>query len=104
MASILVLTLDGKGDSRRLEAGKTLTIGRSEKVDWYLPDTSPEPTLSRQHCRFEVREHAASVTDLESRNGTWLNGEMLAANVPRSLRGGESLEIGPYRITVEWVR
>src|SRR4051794_28120271 len=104
MPSILVLTVDNRGESRRLEGGKSLILGRSKDADWYLADNSPEPALSRQHCRVEVSGCTASVTDLGSRNGTWLNGVQLQTNKPALLNGGEVLELGPYRITVAWVR
>jgi type VI secretion system FHA domain protein len=100
MALLLVLTLDGTGESRQLSAGG-LTVGRAENNDWVLTDISVPPALSRRHCRFDMGLRGATVTDLGSTNGTILDGRPLAPRKPTPLRGGESIEIGLCRLLVE---
>lgn len=102
MALLLVLTLDGIGESRQLESGG-LTVGRAEDNDWILTGTAARRALSRRHCRFDMGSRGATVTDLGSTNGTNVDGQPLAPRKPRPLRGGESIEIGVYRLLVELV-
>ena len=50
---------------------KRLTIGRSSKCDLSIPD---QPEISGNHCLLELKENSVSITDLNSRNGTFVNG------------------------------
>jgi pSer/pThr/pTyr-binding forkhead associated (FHA) protein len=56
------------GQERTLAPGESLTIGRSEEANLPIRDTK----ISRIHCRIEQREGRWVVTDLDSRNGTWV--------------------------------
>ncbi|MDQ3979055.1 MAG: FHA domain-containing protein, partial [Actinomycetota bacterium] len=60
------------GDSERVElVGDRLTIGRGEANDVILPD---DPTVSRRHAVFERLAAGWCVSDLDSLNGTLVNG------------------------------
>lgn len=48
-------------------------IGRDDTCDVMIP----ERQISRQHIRITWEDQQYYITDLESRNGTWLNGERL---------------------------
>ncbi|MFW5708874.1 MAG: FHA domain-containing protein [Chloroflexota bacterium] len=50
-----------------------LVIGRDDVCDIVLPDRQ----ISRQHIRIKVQDNRFFVEDLESRNGTWINGQRL---------------------------
>jgi EAL domain-containing protein (putative c-di-GMP-specific phosphodiesterase class I) len=63
-------------------------IGRGLGVDLALHS----PRISKRHCRIEHRAEGLVVSDLGSRNGTFLNGERISA--PRLLREGDTLHIG----------
>jgi type VI secretion system protein len=102
MALLLVLTLDGTGESRQLSAGG-LTVGRAEDNDWVLPGTAAGRALSRRHCRFDMGARGATVADLGSTNGTSVDGHPLPPRKPTPLRGGESIEVGAWRLSVELV-
>ena len=54
-----------------LRAGASVVVGRSYPADAVVEDRS----LSRQHARFAADEGGVTVEDLESTNGTWVNGE-----------------------------
>ena len=54
----------------RLKIGD-LVIGRTTLCDIYVPD----PTVSRRHALLSVATQGVIVTDLKSRNGTWINSE-----------------------------
>ena len=71
MSSPLFLVLQSKGHpsfATRLKLGD-LTIGRSDKNDICLDID----TISRNHARVSVGTQGVIVTDLQSRNGTWVN-------------------------------
>lgn len=102
MALLLVLTLDGTGESRQLRVGG-LTVGRARDNDWVLTDATPQPALSRRHCRFDMGPRGPAVTDLGSTNGTMIDGRPLSARKSTPLHGGKSIEIGLHRLLVEVV-
>jgi pSer/pThr/pTyr-binding forkhead associated (FHA) protein len=63
-------------------------IGRGPDCDLQLFD----PALSRRHCRLDWSEGQLFVEDLESRNGTLVNGKKISE--PRTLSEGDLLRIG----------
>ncbi len=64
------------------------TIGRSADCDIRLD----HPKVSRQHARLDVHDNTATLTDLQSGNGTWVDGHKISAQV---LQGSEAVQIGP---------
>ncbi len=68
--------------------GGLRTIGRAPDCDIRLPDQG----VSRHHCKVENIGDALQVTDLESANGTYINGELLQTG---HLRSGDQLAVGP---------
>jgi CheY-like chemotaxis protein len=63
-------------------------IGRGPDCDLRICD----PWLSRSHCQLEWRDGALVVEDLESRNGTEVNGEEITEPYP--LVEGDLLRVG----------
>lgn len=58
----------GKGFT--LPANRIVTLGRNRDLDLPLPDLK----LSRRHCQIEAGPEGFVIRDLESTNGTYLNG------------------------------
>jgi pSer/pThr/pTyr-binding forkhead associated (FHA) protein len=71
----------------RLPPGATRTVGRASPADLIVD----APLVSRLHCRIETGEDRLSVTDLESTNGTYVNGERVQS---KELRAGDRLRVG----------
>ena len=69
-----------------IKAG-ALSIGRSAACDLVVHC----PCVSRRHCLIRVDEDRAEVEDLESHNGTYVNGERVGR---RELADGDFLCIG----------
>lgn len=70
--SLELLVTEGPAKGARFtptEAG--LKLGRASSCDIAITD----PSLSRNHCLFELRDESVWVTDLASANGTEVNGE-----------------------------
>jgi len=68
--------------------GTSMVIGRDEGVDIALLDGR----ISRRHARICVDDDGCLLEDLDSRNGTFLNGERLTA--PRRVREGDKIYLG----------
>lgn len=71
-----------------LPASGTVTIGRGAEADVRLASQA----ISRAHAHLTVTPEDCLLADLRSENGTFLNGERIAA--PRSLLSGDVLLIG----------
>jgi predicted component of type VI protein secretion system len=76
-----------------LSAERTV-IGRSPEADVQLEDEA----VSWNHLEIERRGEVLMATDLDSRNGTALNGEPL--DRPRRLSAGDTLILGSHRLEV----
>jgi phosphoserine phosphatase RsbU/P len=70
--------------------GNECVVGRSQSVDVVLNDSG----VSRRHARLFRRDGRWFVEDLGSRNGTSLNGIVLAA--PSPLEPGDEVKIGDW--------
>lgn len=57
--------------------------------------------VSRMHAVFSCRDGAIYLEDLESTNGTRINGMTLIPNQPYLLRDGDELEFGSARLTLK---
>jgi pSer/pThr/pTyr-binding forkhead associated (FHA) protein len=66
--------LDGK--EIILEQSGRFVVGRAEDCDLRLTGGDLS-SVSRHHCVLEVQPPSISVRDLGSRNGTFINGEMI---------------------------
>ena len=71
----------------------TTTLGRSPHVQIFIPD----PRASRRHAEIHCDADGCSVTDLESTNGTFLNGLRLTAS--QMLHQGDVISIGSAAFT-----
>jgi len=59
------------------------------------------PAVSLRHARIRTeRSGARTIEDLGSTNGTFVNGERLAANVTRHLAAGDVIRVGPVRLSL----
>ncbi|HLY08825.1 MAG TPA: FHA domain-containing protein [Planctomycetota bacterium] len=66
----------------------TLRLGRHPFNELSLAD----PGVSRYHCWILVRDGVASVEDLASANGTFVNGRRL--RLRHSLKSGDRIRVG----------
>jgi Nif-specific regulatory protein len=74
------------GETFILATDKAGVIGRDS--DWLL---LKDPSASRRHCEIKVEDGKCSVTDLESLNGTSVNGVPVKERI---LKHGDRIEIG----------
>jgi pSer/pThr/pTyr-binding forkhead associated (FHA) protein len=67
----------------------SLTLGRVADNDIALDD---DTFMSSHHARIEIRPEGVWVVDLDSTNGTFVNGQRVTGD--RSLRKGDRLQVG----------
>jgi pSer/pThr/pTyr-binding forkhead associated (FHA) protein len=86
---------------------KELIIGRPTDSDAALEsvlDLSDAAAyamgVSRRHAKIRRTATGFEVVDLDSRNGTWLNGERLLPNRPYPFGSGSQLRMGKLRLLV----
>jgi sigma-B regulation protein RsbU (phosphoserine phosphatase) len=84
MAFALVGKIKGRSACHFLREGEQI-VGRAATSHIRLPDSS----VSRTHARIEVAGGKVTVTDLDSSNGTFVNGTPLSR--PRELKIGDVL-------------
>jgi predicted component of type VI protein secretion system len=84
---------DGTPRSFPLTAERT-AVGRDPEADIAIDDEA----VSWNHLEIESRGGVLMATDLDSRNGTALNGEPL--DRPRRLRHGDVLTVADHRLEV----
>ena len=83
MAILVVLTAGLASRSHELNVEKT-TIGRLDDNTFQIPD----PSVSSHHCEILLRGSDVVVKDLDSTNGTFLNGHKITEGV---LKPGQTL-------------
>lgn len=93
----VVVELGGKEILRIPLKGPTMTIGRDPQCDLHLDNRA----LSRRHAQIEKRGAAIWVRDLQSQNGTFVNGARI--NDPQALNGGDRIEVGRYEVRIDGV-
>jgi pSer/pThr/pTyr-binding forkhead associated (FHA) protein len=71
-----------------------LMVGRSSRCDVVLAD----PTVSRRHARLRFRDGRWTLEDLDSMNGTSLNGRPVGRC---ELRPGDRLALGCLSLRVD---
>lgn len=72
----------------------SVSVGRSAGCTIVL-DTE---TISRYHFSITREDENIYISDLDSANGTYVDGVRLASNTQREMRGGEEVQIGHLRM------
>jgi hypothetical protein len=93
MAKLVILTEGMTGRSHDLIVDKT-TIGRVADNAFAIT----EPSVSSHHCEVLLRGTDVVVRDLNSTNGTFINGEKITEAV---LKPGQILRLGQIELRLE---
>src|SRR5580658_2726583 len=93
MAKLVVLTQSMAGRSCDLATERT-TVGRVEDNAFQIA----EPSVSSRHCEILLRGADIVVKDLNSTNGTFINGEKIAEGV---LKPGQTLRLGNVELKLD---
>lgn len=92
------------------EVNRELVVGRADNVTDYLPEIDLTPHgayrlgLSRRHAIILLEGERLVVKDLNSRNGTFVNGVIVASGGTQILRDGDELRFGNLSMRVRFER
>jgi CheY-like chemotaxis protein len=98
----------GTASTIQVQVHETMIIGRADPQRGIIPDVDLSPHeaqargVSRQHAVIIARDNRIAVKDLDSVNGTRLNGRLLDAGREYRLRHGDELEIGQIKLQVRF--
>ena len=93
LKSVAILKkVEGISDSIEIAPG-LITLGRRAGNSLVLAD----PYLSGKHAEIRAEGGAVTLTDLGSTNGTFVNGQRLAANEKQALEEGDEIQLGQTR-------
>src|SRR5437660_11770542 len=93
MAKLVLLSAGMTGRTHELKVDKT-TIGRVEDNTFQIA----EPSVSSHHCEVLLRGSDVVVKDLNSTNGSYINGEKVNESV---LKPGQILRLGQIEMRLE---
>ena len=85
--SLVIKDGDGSGQAFKVMRTADTLVGRSPLANVRLVD----PTVSLEHCRISARRGFFHLQDLDSTNGTLVNGERVREHV---LKDGDTVKIG----------
>ena len=77
----------------RIPPGAVKTVGRSTAAEFVVEAA----LVSRVHCQLTAGADTLEVKDLDSTNGTFVNGKRVTVS---PLRGGDTLSIGRVNLKV----
>lgn len=99
MAVAVLEPVDSSGE--RIEISYVpFIIGKNEELSDYC---LLRPTVSRLHARIDKKEEVCILTDLNSTNGTAVNGYLLQSNETVSLKNGDEISLADVRFRFfEW--
>lgn len=106
----LVLHLgDGQRQVMEIADQEEITIGRVDQFTSVLPTINLtnmnawDRGVSRVHVAIRRRGDALYIYDLESTNGTFLNGQRVLPEAPRLLHNGDRLRLGLFEVDLSFV-
>jgi hypothetical protein len=85
-----VLTFSRLSDGRSLPVAGGGVLGRNGDAGAFFSDSR---TVSRRHAKVDFRSEAWWIEDLNSTNGTWVNGSRLDPGRPHPLKKGDTVAL-----------
>ena len=93
MPRLVLLTEGFTGRSFELKADRS-TVGRLEDNNFQIP----APSVSGHHCEILLKGNDVTVKDLDSTNGTFINGEQITE---AALQVGQTVRFGSVEARLE---
>lgn len=84
---LVAVSGEHEGEDFRVHVGRNV-LGKGAQADIVIKDAY----VSERHAAFESRNGAATVTDLDSKHGTFLNGRRIEE--PEVVRDGDRISLG----------
>lgn len=102
--ALLGLRIVSSGEILSLIGRDNYTLGRTVEGQPVIPDVDLSPYdafdqgVSRLHCEIRLKDEGVYIIDLESANGTLINGERIEVQKPISVKHGDILQLGRMRL------
>ncbi len=93
---VLIINQGDKAGQRWTVQSDLVVLGRGNECDLLLP----EPQVSRQHIKIKQIAGQYVLEDLDSKNGTWVNGQQVKGE--RVLRDGDEINVA-LAVTIVFV-
>lgn len=99
-SATVILRMESTKESLTLDTREKYVIGRVDVQSGNYPDIDLTPYgaidegVSRVHALFQRTEDTFTVVDMNSSNGTYLNGQRMMPNQPRVLQDGDEVRFG----------
>ncbi len=87
---LYILVGKGQGKSFKLIPGKEYTVGRYSGDDIKIEDDN----ISRNHFKIQIKENKYFITDLHSKNGTFVGNKKLSPGIITEVKEGIPIVIG----------
>ena len=101
-----VIELASEKMTQQVQLKNPLIVGRADTSGEYKPDVDlgpfggEEKGVSRRHLKLFTSDTDLMVTDLQSNNGTMLNGQPLEADKSYPLKDKDQLQLGRFKLDV----
>jgi pSer/pThr/pTyr-binding forkhead associated (FHA) protein len=102
----LVLSIED-GGRIELPLSKEVVLGRLDASRAVFPDvdltseSGMDKGVSRRHACISRRENQVLIEDLNSLNGTFLNGNRLVPELPYPIKEGDQIQLGKLILTID---
>ena len=93
---IVTLEVEGAEKPIQVEVKKSIMVGRSDICDVYLDDVQ----MSRQHFVLYEEGNGFAIEDLQTTNGTYLNGKKMIGK--ETLNQNDVIQAGKMKIKIYW--
>jgi len=91
--NLVLFKKDGSQKAFSVPSDNTI-IGRRHDCDLCIPLT----VVSKRHCQMNLNKEAVKIRDLDSRNGTFLNGKRIDET---TVKAGDYIRIGPLTFLLQ---
>lgn len=109
MESVQIATLLAENGKSFPLAEETVVLGRNSATkniqnDIDLSELDIKKIISRRHAKIQRENDEFVLYDLESRNGTFINGKRLSSAQPHTLGSGDVIEFGSGGVKLTFTR
>ncbi|MBF0121323.1 MAG: FHA domain-containing protein [Desulfobacterales bacterium] len=86
-----------KGKIIKIVKPNIFIVGRSDNAQIKLGIPNTDPGISRMHFKLDIQSEKSIIKDLNSRNGTYLNGKLIKK---ADLKDGDKITIGASTLKI----
>ena len=109
MEATEIATLQAKNGKAFPVVEELTVLGRnssSKKIqnDIDLSNLDEKKIVSRRHAKIQRADNEFILYDLESRNGTYVNGKRMSPKQPHMLTSGDVIEFGSGGVKLTFIR